>query len=168
MNDKLEFVEPSKYFWFVTGDCAKSLEELAMKIKHLDTGSFTHHVNEKKNDFAAWIHDVIGDDVLSKLLKYNMRKDNYVRLIDQRIKEMKSHKELPSIVEHMSRRRMHHIRELIKEINIKLNHHSDILDKYERIRKLYRKLDVNSKREIYPEITKIFERLHEVWNRINY
>jgi hypothetical protein len=166
----LSLVEPSKYFWFVTGDCAKSLEELATKIRLLDRASFKFHVNSEKDDFRTWIEEVIGDYGLARQLKSSMNKKNYVALIDHRIGLLRNDIEsvLPSFKDHLEKRGVERIMKVLDEINSKIQHHSDILDKYDHVREIYSSLHRVHKQKVYPEIIKTFNRMQELWDRINY
>jgi hypothetical protein len=173
LNNLLNIVESDKYFWFVNGDNAKSLIELCEKLKNLDLNSFKFHANDQKNDFKNWIKEVIKDEELSLRLNNVAHKSEFVQIIEDRIKYLKQENkeidlEIPQLTEHLKQRRIHQISELIDDINYKLIHHSDILDKYERIREIYKKLDKESKQKIYPEIVKTYLKLQELWNRINY
>lgn len=43
----------------------KNLRELADALENMPDDIFRFHVNEMKNDFAAWIRDVIKEDKLA-------------------------------------------------------------------------------------------------------
>ena len=58
-----------KIFYCCDGSCFKNLEELQKALKKMNLETFKCHVNSKKNDFANWIYDVIGDINLSKNLR---------------------------------------------------------------------------------------------------
>ncbi|MBS1266958.1 MAG: hypothetical protein MAG795_00928 [Candidatus Woesearchaeota archaeon] len=45
-----------------------NLEELAEALEIMSDESYNHHVNEKKNDFAIWVNDVIKNKELSDKL----------------------------------------------------------------------------------------------------
>jgi hypothetical protein len=63
---KADRVAPSdKIFWMSNGDTVSKLGDLPKKLKTLDAGTFTHHVNSEKNDFASWIEGVFEDRALA-------------------------------------------------------------------------------------------------------
>ena len=44
-------------------------------VKKLNDDEIRHHVNQDKNDFYNWIHDVVGDKDLANKLKDKTDKD---------------------------------------------------------------------------------------------
>ncbi len=96
----LKKVNESKAFWIKTDhynvvDRALSLEELAKKLKKAPTAAIVHHMREGKNDFAAWIKDVLHDNVLAKELR-SLKAKNWdemhhkvIKTIEERIKKLK-------------------------------------------------------------------------------
>lgn len=166
----LGYVKPEKYFWFRTGDCAKSLKELSDKLKIIDQNGFNYHVNNEKNDIASWVKEVIKNEKLANKLTNNLSKNDFVEIINNYINEILNHHgvKLPTLTNHLKKRRMVKIQELLEEINDKIVHHSDILDKYEKVREIYRKLEKDDKRDVYPGIVKTYNKMQELWSRINY
>src|SRR3989338_10182838 len=61
--------DEGKEFIFPNGKRVKNLIELAEAIAELDHGSFSHHVNSAKNDFATWVEDVFGEKALAEKLR---------------------------------------------------------------------------------------------------
>ncbi len=59
----------SDYFVFCNGTKARNINELAEHIQSIDRKTFRHHVSRKKNDFAAWVGDVLGDKELASSLR---------------------------------------------------------------------------------------------------
>src|SRR3989338_6705055 len=68
-----EYEEPKlpehHYFFLKTGESIKSLTELQQKIAWIDQDTFSHHVNDYKNDFANWIKEVLKDAELAEKVK---------------------------------------------------------------------------------------------------
>ena len=77
-------------FWTCHGTIIKNIYELRDTIKGLNEYAFKYHVNEdnKKNDFAEWIADVLGDDELARDLENVMDKKEYLKIIEKRIKKL--------------------------------------------------------------------------------
>ena len=83
---------PDKAFWTCNGTVVRNLYELKNTITALNDDGFKYHVNNdnKKNDFAAWINDVIEDKELAKRLQGVFDKNKYVSVIDKRVKQLES------------------------------------------------------------------------------
>ena len=63
-------------FFFHTGQKAQSLQEFIDVLKNIDENAFNFHVNETKNDFAAWIRHSIGSQTLAnKISSLNTKAD---------------------------------------------------------------------------------------------
>jgi hypothetical protein len=167
--DTIHDAPAERVFW-LNGQSIKNLEELHSKLIEMDIDTYRSFVNSDKNDFATWIKEILKDEELSSMLKSSLKKDEYAAIIEQRIKQLKIVEELeiPEISIHMDHRRLHQIKDLLDEINYKIVHHSDILDKYEIVRDNYQKLTVESKRKIYADVLQTYEKLQNIWNRINY
>ncbi len=72
-------------FYLSNGDSAGSLDELLEKLKVVDDECFFHHVNEEKNDFAAWIGGAIGDKVLAEKVGKLKDKGEIVAVIGKKV-----------------------------------------------------------------------------------
>lgn len=83
---------PDKAFWVSNGVTCRNIFELTEIISKLSDYSFKYHVNRdhKKNDFADWIRNVLGDDVLAERLHAVRDKDPYIDVIKERIGELKN------------------------------------------------------------------------------
>jgi hypothetical protein len=69
-------------FFFHTGQKAKNLQEFLEIAKNLDTENFRIHVNEDKNDFAAWIRYSIGNNLLAKRISELNSKEEIIKSIN--------------------------------------------------------------------------------------
>ena len=49
--------------------------------------TYNHHVTSKKNDFANWIKNSIGDEDLADLLKKTLNKDEFSKKLGKRVAE---------------------------------------------------------------------------------
>lgn len=57
-----------KAFILNNGEKARSVEELAEKLLHLDDACYSSHANNQKNDFSSWIKGVYEDKKLADKL----------------------------------------------------------------------------------------------------
>ena len=62
-------IPSEKSFVLKDGTKIKGLRELASILPKLDENTFTHHVNEEKNDFANWIEEVFKNATLADKIK---------------------------------------------------------------------------------------------------
>jgi hypothetical protein len=58
-----------KRFWCSNSSVFASLQDLENGLKTMDKNTFDYHVNKDKNDFSAWVYDVIGDVKLAESLR---------------------------------------------------------------------------------------------------
>lgn len=63
---KPKSAKPDHYFILVTGVPLKNLKELANALETMNDWVFNHHVNESRNDFAAWAKEVLNETGLSE------------------------------------------------------------------------------------------------------
>jgi hypothetical protein len=63
---RIPVARPENYFVLVNGIPLKNLKELAVSMESMNDWVFGHHVNESRNDFAAWISDVFKEHELAK------------------------------------------------------------------------------------------------------
>lgn len=85
----LSDVPTPQCFWVNNGPILKNLEELAGVLKELSNESFMHHVNKEKNDFSAWINEVIGDKKLANDLLSAKNRDSASKKVIKRIDSLK-------------------------------------------------------------------------------
>jgi len=83
-------VVPEHYmsFWFSNGRIAKNIHEFLSAAESCTKEVFQYHVNREKNDFARWVYDVLGDEVLSQRLTGELDQKKAVLKIRKRIKEL--------------------------------------------------------------------------------
>jgi hypothetical protein len=85
----LSNVAPEKSFWVNNGPVLRNIEELSKAIAGMPKETFKHHVNTEKNDFAAWIREVVGDDTLANALKKVKTKQTAIKKLKQRLATLK-------------------------------------------------------------------------------
>ncbi len=72
VEDKRHFKVPEeKSFVLCNGDKLLSLEDLVTAINLTEPEVFHTHVNEHKNDFAAWIDGVFEESAFAEKLRQN-------------------------------------------------------------------------------------------------
>ena len=74
-----------KRFWVHDGKYLKNLGEMEAELRTMSEETFHYHVNEAKNDFGQWVHDVIGDDKLTRDLQKSVNKAQAAHCIANRI-----------------------------------------------------------------------------------
>jgi hypothetical protein len=85
----LSEVQPERAFWVNNGPVLKSLGEFAQGVSKLKPAQFAHHVNREKNDFANWVAEVIGDNVLARKLKTLKSPEAMSRAASERVASLK-------------------------------------------------------------------------------
>jgi hypothetical protein len=70
-----------KWFYFAGGKVAKSIEELMLRLKEINSEEFVFHVNGAKNDFANWIEGVFQITDLADEVRHVMEKKETVLLL---------------------------------------------------------------------------------------
>ncbi len=84
----LQDVPGEKAFWFCNGTRAMNLYQLIDTIEHTNDGVFTYHCSDRsKNDFAAWILEVLEDEALFSLVRYESSKRWFVRKVREHLEE---------------------------------------------------------------------------------
>lgn len=66
---KIREAKPEQYFVLATGVPIKNLKELALSLENMNEWVFNHHVNDIRNDFAAWVNDVLKEKKLSESVR---------------------------------------------------------------------------------------------------
>jgi hypothetical protein len=66
----------------------RNLTELSQALATMSDAIFHHHVNEHKNDFAAWVSHCIKDKYLAEKLEHTNKKDVAARMVNERIDEL--------------------------------------------------------------------------------
>ena len=98
LGDKHNFefskdVGNDKMFHSSCGSKFNNLLDLAKAIRHMKEEHFVHHVNDKKNDFAKWIKDCMGEKTLANdLAKYKTKSSNELLILRHITNELKSSK----------------------------------------------------------------------------
>jgi len=83
-----EVVVPEEFFITVDGRVLRSLWELHNFLKEAPPEVFGHHVNERKNDIAEWVGDVVSDDELSDVITQVKDKEDMAILVGLRLAKL--------------------------------------------------------------------------------
>ena len=78
-------VQPEQCFWVNNGPILKKLEDLANYLPNMSDETFKHHVNKDKNDFSAWINEVIGDKSLANELMSSRSKESITKKVQNKL-----------------------------------------------------------------------------------
>ncbi|MFH1637525.1 MAG: hypothetical protein ABIB71_03815 [Candidatus Woesearchaeota archaeon] len=85
----LEEVPWEKQFWTHDGRVIRAIEDMEEIFKTMDDNVFAQHVNDWKNDFAKWVREVVGDEVLAdELIKTKDRKSS-ISIVKKRVRKIK-------------------------------------------------------------------------------
>jgi len=63
---RLADVSDQYIFWCHDGRILHSIHELKEALEMMSDEAYAHHANKEKNDFSAWVMDIIGDDKLAR------------------------------------------------------------------------------------------------------
>ncbi|MFH1073134.1 MAG: hypothetical protein V1743_06935 [Nanoarchaeota archaeon] len=76
--------EHGREFWINHGAIVNNLRQLADEIDRMSWDTFKHHVGQEKDDFAAWIKDVLDNPFLANDLHSDQNindKSQYARTL---------------------------------------------------------------------------------------
>ncbi len=75
LNQWLEHEAPKEhYFRLVNGQELKSLNDLRKALAYMSDDEFRHHVNNERNDFAAWVKEALQNtELYGKIKEINTR-----------------------------------------------------------------------------------------------
>jgi hypothetical protein len=84
-----EVKHPDHYFYLNNNLPIKSLCELSEHLNEMDEESFKNHVTEERNDFSAWVSNIIGDKTLGRKLSELKEKDEMAKAVQVRVDYIK-------------------------------------------------------------------------------
>ncbi len=85
-------ITEDKWFYFVGGRKASSLEELKDVLRVIDEAEFVFHVNSGKNDFANWTEGIFQEKELASEMRRIFEKKRMIELLEDYIKKKSSMK----------------------------------------------------------------------------
>jgi hypothetical protein len=84
----LSDVKAESYFKIHLGTNIGNLFELKEALTIMSNDSFKHHVNSQKNDFSAWVRNVIKDKDLAKSIEKITEREHMRDIISVRLDEL--------------------------------------------------------------------------------
>ena len=72
------------------GELYWNLKDLSRALSSMDEATFGHHVTSRKNDFANWTRDSIGDHALAKSLQETQNQATTARRVSERVAFLES------------------------------------------------------------------------------
>lgn len=79
---------PEELFIASDGRIIRNLWELLDFVKSAKEEAFAHHVNEFRNDIAAWVEDIVLDTELSDRIRHTTNQAEMHKLIEKRLAEL--------------------------------------------------------------------------------
>ena len=76
-------------FWVNNGPILKNLDELASALQAISNEIYSHHVSKEKNDFSAWVNNIIGDKKLANDLLSSKNKESALKKVMNRMNSLK-------------------------------------------------------------------------------
>ncbi len=77
-------------FWLCTNENLRSLNELSEALEKADNDVFRYHVTRDRNDFEAWIREIVKDKELAREIARVKTKETLMRKIAERTEELRS------------------------------------------------------------------------------
>ncbi|MFH0870379.1 MAG: hypothetical protein V1866_04975 [archaeon] len=74
-------ITEDKWFYFVGGRKASSIEELRSVLEAIDDNEFTFHCNSGKNDFANWVEGIFAERDLARRMRGVAAKNSMIILL---------------------------------------------------------------------------------------
>ena len=84
----LNSVPEDKVFWSHDGAVLHNMAELSQALNSISNETFAYHVNPEKNDFANWVKNVIGDEMLATQLFRSHDKGSAAKQVSERLKAL--------------------------------------------------------------------------------
>lgn len=79
---------PTDGFWLCTNENLRSLNELSEALEKADNDVFRYHVTRDRNDFEAWIREIVKDKELAREIARVKTKETLIRKIEERVEEL--------------------------------------------------------------------------------
>ncbi|MBW6442677.1 hypothetical protein K0A97_02740 [Patescibacteria group bacterium] len=75
-------------FWVCNGAVLKNLKDLATALEGMSEEDYAFHANPEKNDFSAWVREILKDSALAtSLIKAKSKKDA-VKAVKAKLKRL--------------------------------------------------------------------------------
>lgn len=76
-----------KAFWTVDGHIFHNIVEMKQALDEMSSETYVYHANRDKNDFAAWVRSVTGDEKLAAELEKAKTRSAAYRAVAHRLKD---------------------------------------------------------------------------------
>jgi len=77
---------PEEYlFWCNDGRQLRNMKELAEALANMSDETFAYHSNAMKNDFSAWVRNIIKDEKLARDLDDFTSRTQAARIVADRV-----------------------------------------------------------------------------------
>ena len=80
---------PEQCFWVNNGPILKNVDEFSNSLPELSDDTFSHHVNQDKNDFSNWIKYAVGDQKLADEILSSRNKESMAKKVKARLAALK-------------------------------------------------------------------------------
>jgi len=78
--------DDSSSFWVNGGGVLRNLKDLKDALVQMGEDTFKYHVNAEKNDFAAWVKEILKDEVLAGRILKSKTAKAAAKAIETRLK----------------------------------------------------------------------------------
>jgi len=82
---KMKNVPVKNAFYVIDGTVLRNLYDLADKLDKIESQHFNHHVTDEKDDFQAWVKDVIKEMELAEHLLESKSSDTHAKVVYRHI-----------------------------------------------------------------------------------
>jgi hypothetical protein len=90
-------VNPKFYFWVCDGQIIKNLQELSKALSKMNNNVFRYHVNKDRNDFKAWVKDVLHEPSLVREISKCKNAKTMATAVKKRLDYLKKKRKLQLI-----------------------------------------------------------------------
>ena len=74
-------------FWVCNGSILRNIKDLKDSLSKMDKETFLNHVNKEKNDFVAWVKEVLEDSTLANKLARTKTLKSTIKAVEDRLKK---------------------------------------------------------------------------------
>lgn len=85
----LSRVPSQRSFWLCTNQNLRSIADVSKALQVANDEVFRYHVNRDKNDFEAWIRDIVKDKDLAREIARVKTRETLIRKISERVEALR-------------------------------------------------------------------------------
>ncbi len=82
-----EIKDSSHYFYARDGNILKNMGDLLTFLENADDGTFSHHFNKEKNDFANWTDGTLKNHSLARKMYSTKTREEMHNLVKKEIEK---------------------------------------------------------------------------------